>query len=457
VHGLHEMRGSLPNRRDPDIQMVQVACVLFIFFRGRKKTHREATEMNASIANVPDIKQQAIRKKIRQEYSAELSALKQRDDYLPEYDYFLNILSLHADPDKFRRMHSKTVAALNCLQAPPEIFHALGFLPYRFCSNTLSKQDFAASKLPALACPVIKSCLSAFSLDDSVECLADLIVIAGTCDWMTRLPEMIDRRAKAVHFMELPHMKESERGCRRWVEEIILLKSILEKISGRKMSRQNLRRSIEQYALARLALRGLLDARSRNGISALWCMIITNAFLMGDVEGWSDSVSQVLAVLRALPTSHGSGIFLAGSPVMFPNLKVVRLIENAGMHIVADELCTSERILLGAPVFEDNSEFAMLRALSEQSHMGCSCPTYAVNDRRLTNIMETMASRNISGLVLHILKGCHPYDIGSFKMEQTLREKGFHFLRVETDHSPEDSKSLLLRLEAFSEVIKEDR
>jgi benzoyl-CoA reductase/2-hydroxyglutaryl-CoA dehydratase subunit BcrC/BadD/HgdB len=150
----------------------------------------------------------------------------------------------------------------------------------------------------------------------------------------------------------------------------------------------------------------------------------------------------------------GSGIFLAGSPVMFPDLKVIKLIEDADMYIAADELCTSERILPGAPVFEDDSEFAMLRALAEQSHMGCSCPTYADNDRRLANIMETMASRNISGLVLHILKGCHPYDIGSYKMEQAIKENGFHFLRIETDPSPEDSKSLLLRLEAFSEVIK---
>lgn len=413
--------------------------------------------MNAGQSHLPESRQQAVRKKIRQEYGVGISALKQRNDYLDDYDYFLDILALHAEPDSFRHRHAGPIAALNCLQAPPELFHASGFLPYRFCSNALSKQDLAVSQLPSLACPVIKSCLSAFCLDDSIECMADLTVIAGTCDWMTRLPEMIDRRAKAVHFMELPRMKESERGCQRWVEEMHLLKITLEKRSGRKISRRNLRNSIEQYALARLALNRLMDARSRNVIPALWCMIITNAFLMGDVEGWCKNVTQLLTRLEAPQTQYASGIFLAGSPVMFPNLKVVKLIEDAGMYIAADELCTSERILPGAPVSEEDSEYAMLRALAEQSHMGCSCPTYADNDRRLANIMETMSHRKISGLVLHILKGCHPYDIGSFHMEQAVRDRGFHFLRIETDHSPEDSKSLHLRLEAFSEVIRQPR
>lgn len=409
--------------------------------------------MTRSPSLLPEGRQQAVRKKIRQEYGAEIARLRQRDDYLPEYEYFLDILALQGEPDRFRSRHSGRVAAINCLQAPPELFHAAGFLAYRFCGNASAKQELASSRLPALACPMVKSCLGSFSLDDSIECLADLAVIAGTCDWMARLPEMIAGRTGTVHFMELPRMKESERGSERWFDEIRLLKGALEKLAGRRMSRQDLRRAMEQYARARLALRRLLEARGRNGISPVWCMIITNAFLMGDAAGWTEGVRQVLDRLEGGQRPHGPAIFLAGSPVLFPNLKVMNLIEDAGMHVAADELCTSERILSGVPVPEDGSESAMLRALAEQSHMGCSCPTYADNDRRLANIMATMAGRGIPGLVLHILKGCHPYDIGSFTMEQTVREHGFHFLRIETDHSPEDRKSLLLRLEAFSDIL----
>lgn len=410
--------------------------------------------MNNSLSKVTEAKQKAVRKKTRQEYAAEIAVLKRRDDYLPQYDYFLDMLSLHAEPEKFRQKVNRPIAALNCLQAPPEIFDALGFIPYRFCSNALSRQDMTASRLPALACPIIRSCLSSFSLDDSIESLAEITVIAGTCDWMVRLLELLEAHGGKIHFMELPHMKESERGRKRWIEEVFLLKDFLEKQSGRKMSRQNLQLSMQKYAAARLALRNLLEARERKEIPAPWCMVMTNAFLMGDIEGWTRSVNEVVREQSGKLSCPETSVFLAGSPVMFPNLKIPQLLEDAGIHVAADELCTSERILAGVPLFEDNSEFALLKALAEQSHLGCSCPTYADNKRRLDNIMATMRDRNISGLVLHILKGCHPYDICSFRMEQVLRENGFHFLRIETDQSREDSKSLLLRLEAFSAVIQ---
>ncbi|MEN6331479.1 MAG: 2-hydroxyacyl-CoA dehydratase family protein [Smithella sp.] len=410
--------------------------------------------MNNPLSKVPEAKQQIVKRKTCQEYAAEIALLKRRDDYMPQYDYFLEILALHAEPEKFRRKVMRPIAALNCLQAPPEIFDALGFIPYRFCSNALSRQDIAASRLPALACPIIRSCLSSFSLNDSIESLAELTVIAGTCDWMVRLPELLEGQGKNIHIMELPHIKESERGRKRWIEELCVLKDFLEKESGKKMSRQNLLLSIQKYAAARLALSNLMEARSRKEIPALWCLVMTNAFLMGDVDGWTNSVNEVIRMQSGKLCSPGASVFLAGSPVMFPNLKIPKLLEDAGIHVAADELCTSERILAGVPLFEDNSEFAMLRALAEQSHLGCSCPTYADNKRRLDNIMAVMRDRNISGLILHILKGCHPYDICSFKMEQVLRENGFHFLRIETDQSREDSKSLLLRLEAFSAVIQ---
>jgi len=410
--------------------------------------------MNNPLSKVPEAKQQVVRRKTRQEYAAQTAILKLRGDYLPHYDYFLDILSLRAEPEKFRQKINRPVAALNCLQAPLEIFDALGFVPYRFCSSTVSGQDVAASRLPALACPVIKSSLSSFLLEDSIESLADLTVIAGTCDWMVRFPELLEAHGGKIHFMELPHMKESERGRKRWIEEIFLLKEFLEKESGKRMSRRKLRLSLEKYAAARLALRNLLEARERKEIPALWCMIMTNALMMGDVEGWTQSVNEVVRMQSGKLCSPEVSVFLAGSPVMFPNLKIPQLLEDAGIHVAADELCTSERILAGVPLAEDNSEYALLKALAEQSHLGCSCPTYADNERRLDNIMATMRDRNISGLVLHILKGCHPYDLCSFQMEQVLRENGFHFLRIETDQSREDSKSLLLRLEAFSAVIQ---
>ncbi|MDY6843693.1 MAG: 2-hydroxyacyl-CoA dehydratase family protein, partial [Thermodesulfobacteriota bacterium] len=154
------------------------------------------------------------------------------------------------------------------------------------------------------------------------------------------------------------------------------------------------------------------------------------------------------------PKEDGNpGVFLAGSPVFFPYLKIFELIEEAGMDILADELCTSER-LIASVVYDEPSEYSLLKALAERYHLPCNCPTYINNEYRLKNILNTMRANNIKGIIYHLLKGCHPYDIESFYFEKVIKESGLHFLKIETDYSREDRQNILARLEAFRETLR---
>jgi benzoyl-CoA reductase/2-hydroxyglutaryl-CoA dehydratase subunit BcrC/BadD/HgdB len=391
------------------------------------------------------------------EYATEMAALRSRDDYLAEYDYFLDLLGLLPHPERFRERFRKPLIGLTCLQVPLEMVDALGFHPYRLCSHASSKQRVVSSQLPSLACPLLKSILGSFHLDESLERLCDLIVIPGTCDWMAKLPEMIDGQAPRVHIMELPRVRESERGQRRWLEEVKQLKLVLEKRAGTSLSRRSLLRSMEIHASAWHAFDLLVDARSRNLISATWTTVISHAFLLGDTAAWTERVNSVLQVLREHPSLSSPRVFLAGSPIFFPNLKVLRLIEEAGMHIAGDELCSSERILAGPTLTRDHSVDGLVRSLAEQYHRGCSCPTFTDNPRRLTTLLETLRRRRISGVIYHVLKGCHPYDMDSYRYEAIIKEQGFSFIRIETDLSREDGKNLLVRLEAFRDLLQKRR
>jgi benzoyl-CoA reductase/2-hydroxyglutaryl-CoA dehydratase subunit BcrC/BadD/HgdB len=173
------------------------------------------------------------------------------------------------------------------------------------------------------------------------------------------------------------------------------------------------------------------------------------AFMLDNVESWTDRVETLLGNYHRPRTEVLADVFLAGSPILFPNFKLLELIEEAGMFIAADELCTSERNLTSVPVYDDLSEYGLLKALSERSMLSCHCPTFTDNRRREKNILDTMRTQGMSGVIFHVLKGCHPYDIESFAFEKSVRERGFHFLKIETDYSQEDRQAILTRLEAF--------
>ncbi len=72
-------------------------------------------------------KQEEIRGSIIEEYNKKIIALRKRDDFSPYFAYFLDILSLLAQPGKIKEKFSKPLAALYCTAAPLEIFDFFWF------------------------------------------------------------------------------------------------------------------------------------------------------------------------------------------------------------------------------------------------------------------------------------------------------------------------------------------
>ncbi|MBN2041094.1 MAG: 2-hydroxyacyl-CoA dehydratase [Spirochaetes bacterium] len=392
-------------------------------------------------------------KKTIDEYDCEIESLKKRDDYSPVFDYFLNTIKISLFPENGRKNRVNPLAGILCVQAPPEILHALGVDSIKLCSGSIYAQRLS-SDMPVLMCPVLKSLAGALRFHNSAAVSPDCFIIPTSCDWVVKLPEMLNQELPEVHFLELPHIKENEKSQSRWLEEIYGLKDRLETLSGKKLNKRNLRDSIRKFSDAWAEFNMLIEYRRKGILPNIWFTVIANSFLQDDIEKWTEHIDIVLRKYKQDKNeSTDSRVFLAGSPVFFPNLKIPLLIEEAGMHIIADDICTCERIFPGAVCCDDMTIHGMLKALSERYHKACICPTFTDNERRVNNILNTAGTNEIKGVIFHVLKGCHPYDIESITIEKKLKERGFKFLRIETDYTKEDSRNILTRLEAFKTTL----
>ena len=254
----------------------------------------------------------------------------------------------------------------------------------------------------------------------------------------------------ALHRLELPHLKDQADSQERWLEEIYKLKKFLEKMTGQRLKPGKLREALEIYQQAYAVLSRLTELRRQGAVPAVWFTLIANSFFYDTAENWTAAVARALPAFDGSPQPGASGrVFLAGSPIFFPNFKLLELLEEAGLTVVADDLCSSERLFPGAVNISDNSEFGLLSALAERYHQGCLCPTFADNDRRVNNIINPAKREYFEGVVFQVLKGCHPYDLESFSLAEPLQAEGLKFLRLETDYTAEDSQNLLTRLEAY--------
>lgn len=380
--------------------------------------------------------------------------MRQRDDYQPVWDYFLDLLMRSGNPVMLREVIGRPVVEHLCNQAPFELFHAMGVHPVRLGSGCHAAGRLSASRFPVLICPMLKATAAMIELNDRRSQSEETArVVPTTCDWVVKFPEMTGAQSQQTCFLELPHLRQSEKGQQRWLEEIYGLVRFLESRFSRKLKRKTLLSSVQIFLQAWQAIGRLIELRRQGGIAAAWFMVVTNSFMLDSIERWTERLHQALEVVSSQGTATaGNGVFLAGSPIVFPNFKLLHLIEAAGMDIRGDDMCTSERIWPGAVCYDDPSLHGLMRALAERYHKACICPTFADNERRINSILNTLQQYPVRGVVYHVLKGCHPFDIESFNLERQFDQLGYKFMKIETDYVQEDSQNISTRLEAFGRI-----
>ena len=402
------------------------------------------------------LQQKAIEKACLQDNKV-LNALRTRKDFTSELAYFTDILEKGSDSESMGARVEKPLMALLCIQVPPELLYAFGLHPLKIFSGSYALAQLVASGLPALTCPMLRSALGAMQTLGNQQHLKGWI-LPTTCDWVVKFPEMLAlygvNQPQNLHWLELPHIKDSEHGQKRWLEEIYALKDFLSKLTGIKLKRKSLLNAVNVYQKAHDAFMGLIELRRLGKVPPIWFTIISNAFWMDTPENWTLALIKTLPAFEQNTAITNGRVFLAGSPVFFPNYKILKLADEAGLYIAADDLCSGERIFPGTVAFSDTSEFGFLSALAERYHQGCLCPTFAGNDRRINNILRPAQKTYFNGVVFQILKGCHPYDLESFTLEKALKKAGLKFVKLETDYTAEDSQNLMTRLEAFGQNLK---
>lgn len=401
-----------------------------------------------------------------EEIAALVDELAAREDYFPALRYFLDVASGGSDPGVVSARVGRPVLALLCLQAPLELIHAFGLHPLKIFSGSHMAARISAPSVSTLMCPMLRSALGALQLHAPmpeegaqttvVDKAFSAWLVPTTCDWVVRFPEMMENcgysRSRQLHYLELPHLKDGERAQARWLEEVYELRDFLASLTGAKLRRERLKRSVELYHEAWQALTQLTGLRRKGMVSGLWYMLICNAFFFCDVEAWTKALLAALPGFSR-PLSEGPRVMLAGSPVFFPNFKLPRLIEQAGLNLLADDLCSGERLFPGGVFLNETSEYGLLQALAQRYHQGCLCPTFAGNDRRLANIINPERQKEVRGVIFHVLKGCHSFDIAGFTLERRIKSGPMKFIKLETDYTTEDSQTLLTRLEAFRNTL----
>jgi benzoyl-CoA reductase/2-hydroxyglutaryl-CoA dehydratase subunit BcrC/BadD/HgdB len=260
-------------------------------------------------------------------------------------------------------------------------------------------------------------------------------------------------RTPFVHILNLPN-SISELTLSFFKNELSIFKDRLEHFFNVGISEESLSQSIEVHNRTRSLLKelSLLRMADPPPISGSDFMAVFMAGMFIDKARYNRLLEQLLEQLssgHAKQVKDGKvRLLLIGSEL--DDLGFIRLVEDSGGIVVADDLCTGTRYFW-EQVSETN---APLDALGEYYLTRSPCPRISPAEDRLRHLREMVKMFKVDGVIFQKIKWCHIHGGSCPVIKQDIEDLGIPFLMLEREYIVSPSGQLRTRLEAFCELIR---
>ena len=341
---------------------------------------------------------------------------------------------------------------------PEELVYAFGVTPYWVLGGSLQTGAWAGELAPRDADPVSRSILG-FLLGMDEAARDALILLPIVSDSTRKLAYLLRRAGLKVHTIDIPPVKD-EFAPAKYERQLELCVEALSAHTRKRLTLQALRSAAVSVALARQEMSRLiqLDQEKPSLLPASWRMLALNSYYFtDDIHHWTRMLAQlnnrvIISRIYQRHQYHGN-VLLAGSPVYFPNYKIPFLLEDVGLHIAAHIDYTAQKTRTALSV-KDASNITLSSFARRFYHEDCS-GAYANNETLQATISQALDDRDIEGVVYCVLKGQIEYDFELERLEALCGQRDIPVFRLETDYNQQDVEQLRIRMEAFSEMLRQ--
>jgi len=390
-----------------------------------------------------------------------------RPESMNYFDEVANFFGQREKEIREAKAKGKKVVGYFCMFAPVELILAADAIPVRVSSGWYDTSKLGDRIVPVEVCPVIRSTIGAkmVSLSPYLE-LSDAIISTLTCDGMTKLSEIMSDY-KPIMTMSPPRVKDSPQSLQLWKEEIKAIKEQLETLTGNKITSKKLHAAIETMQKATKAFRRLQDLRRGNPvIMGRDAMLVNQTAMWDDITRWTEKTNALCDELEkrvkeknwACPIDTPR-VLVTGTPMFWPdNWKLPTLIEEASPQgvMVADELCSSDRILNDPVGIDEWNMEDMFNGISERYLMASTCPCFTSkdgNEDRINWLLTKVKESKINGVIYYVVRGCMLYAMEYARVKRALDGIGVPVYYLDTEYTREDVGQMKTRVEAFLEML----
>lgn len=340
---------------------------------------------------------------------------------------------------------------------PAEVIHAAGALPVGlYGAGTLIDIEYADARMQSFICSIARSTLE-LGLRGHLDFL-DGMVFPSICDVARNLSGVWARNfpRQWVFYMHLPENPESRHAVPYMVAELRRLIRGLEDLTGRPISAEALRRSIELYEENRRLIRTLyrIKAEEPARLSTCETYALVRAGSLIPVEEHNRLLTEALGEIQGRDVHHRRDrirVLLEGSFCEQPPLDFLWVLEEAGCYILDDDLLVGRRFFEAAvPPAEDPVEALAVAYLRSGRSTAIR---YDGPARRVEAFLERVRRLRVDGVIFAYAKFCDPAQFDYVLLKERLEKAGVPCLVLEFEEKMTTFEAVQNQVETFVESI----
>ena len=350
---------------------------------------------------------------------------------------------------KQRKAAGEIIVGTFCLYTPPELIAACGAIPIRLamCGSHVAERE-AEHLMRADTCAYCKAGVGARAAGDPWSDVVTHIVQATTCDEMRRGSQVWETELGIPYLrFSFPRTWQGDAPLLLFRNEMQWVADEIAKLTGRTLTGDALIHQIELWNEVRSLLTRIQEIRRRGGIGARdFFMLVSYSFTLPP-----DRLVPILQKgIDRLSTEPAQDrrprIMLMGSAIARDDYLLLDLLDEAGVAVVADRICTGTRSFdLQVPTADP------LASLAHDYLMHSFCAFRRPNTPMLDEAIAERDRSQIDGVIVKTLQFC---DSWGHEVERIRRALDRPLLHIQSNYSPSEAGAMRTRVQAFIEMLR---
>lgn len=355
--------------------------------------------------------------------------------------------SPRAQMDKYMKEGKKIVLTAP-VYTPEEIVHSMGFVPMGAWGADIELKR-AKEYCPAFLCSIVQSILE-LGIQGTYKG-AKAIIIPSLCDTLKSLGENWKYAVDGILFipMTYPQNRKPDFGIRYTKAGYERVIRDLEKVGG-KFSEDELAKSNKIYNEHNEAMRKLdaILAKHPEITAAERSDIFKSAFFMLKEEHTKMVNEFIEEFEKQTPGEEKTRVIISGILADAPKLN--EIIDNAGLHIVADDVAAQSRQYRTDVPKEGEPLDALAVKFANMDN--CSV-LYNVEKPRVQWMVDTAKERNAKGVIVIMTKFCDPEEFDYVPIKRACEKAGLSVAMVEIDRQMDQFEQVRTNIETFRDML----